>query len=239
MKKETPEQYMRRIIYERVLQLLKKQETGNYNGATIPAFKMGLDADIEELIKIGKQEAQAEFEKDMIEQQGTCFENGYAKGKAQAEREYDKIICDKMDEYFKLGKAQALAEVMKIIDEFKMNGDKYILCGSKSSPILLDGRLKEELKAKLQSPNKSDAPTLFGNNSGDITNHNSSEVNNSKTIPSEELRGTKINTQGVQSLNTSFPSCTRNLRGARSSGCWCCSGSIPEPLNLFMVEVGL
>ena len=121
MKKETPEQYMRRIIYERVLQLLKKQETGNYNGATIPAFKMGLDADIEELIKIGKQEAQAEFEKDMIEQQGTCFENGYAKGKAQALAEKSNAFSDSLTYIpsYNKGRKEALAEVMKIIDSLK------------------------------------------------------------------------------------------------------------------------
>ena len=38
-------------IYSRILELLKKIETKNYNSATFPAFQIGFEADLKDLIK--------------------------------------------------------------------------------------------------------------------------------------------------------------------------------------------
>jgi hypothetical protein len=81
-KKET-----RQIIYERIIQLLKKFETKNYNSATIPAFRIALDGDLDDLIEQGKLAGA-----DLRVQVGAdMFKKGWNEGKAQAEKEIDKL----------------------------------------------------------------------------------------------------------------------------------------------------
>jgi len=80
--KETPEQEMKRIIYERVLDLLKKQEKEDFNFATMPAFIIGLDADMGELINIGRTQAISEFKEKLIKRlwkHDKCFEGNKCK----------------------------------------------------------------------------------------------------------------------------------------------------------------
>jgi len=92
---------------------------------------------------------------------------------------------DLFNRAIKEGKAQALADVMKIIDE-EIEEETLAV---QNKIERLDWTIVKELKfikAKLQSPNKSDAPTLFGNNSGDITKQvqTGSDISYSKwTIP--------------------------------------------------------
>lgn len=72
---------------------------------------------------------------------------------------------------FNRGKTTRTQEILDIIYKFKINGDKYILCGSKSSPVLLDGRLKEDLKQRIKAldnqQKQKDIGTLSNSVSGD------------------------------------------------------------------------
>jgi hypothetical protein len=93
----------------------------------------------------------------------------------QAEKDIQKLIkriadleiqaeqrCDKcVKQFIDTGKAQALADFMKIIDELDMSKFKYNSTAGKYFEGMENMKdfIKKELKAKLQSPNKSEFRT--------------------------------------------------------------------------------